>query len=172
LTFNPGADWSIQGSYGYLRHPEPSKPDVSLQRVTGSVARNVALGGGANWATTLLASVNIERDGAATPATLLESNWSIDGHHVRFGRAEYVRKTGEDLVLPSDREATIFNVGLVGLVGLGYVYYFGPLASFSPGVGFRGSLGFADSRLDPFYATQFPLGAMGFLQIRPAPMSM
>jgi hypothetical protein len=142
---------------------------VSVHRATASATHNVALGDGANWATTVLTGVNVEAHGPATPAALLESNWSIDGHHVVFGRAEYVRKIGEDLVLSQERNASIFNVGLLGL---GYVYYFGPIASLSPGLGFRGSLGFADARLDSFYGTQFPLGATIFFQIRPAPMAM
>lgn len=169
FSFNPARDWSLQASYGYLRSPESSQPNASVQRVTGSVAHNAALGDGANVATTFVAGVNVERHGPTTPAALLESNFSIDGHHVVFGRAEYVRKTGEELVLPPERAADIVNVGLLGL---GYVYYFGPFASLSPGVGVRGSVGFADARLEPFYGTQFPLGAMAFVQLRLAPMSM
>lgn len=69
---------------------------------------------------------------------------------------------------PARGQGGLFN----GLLSLGYVLYVGPAASLSPGIGVRGSLGFADSSLDSFYGTQVPVGAMGFVQLRPARMAM
>jgi hypothetical protein len=169
LTWNPNAMWSTQGSYGYLRSPEPSSSGVSVQRVTASVTHNAPLGGAANWAMTLLGAANFESEGPATPAALLESTWSIDGHHVIFGRAEYVRKSGQDLVLPEVLDSEAFNMALLGL---GYAYYFGPIASFEPGIGVRAAIGVTESRLESFYGTQAPVGGIVYVQIRPAPMSM
>jgi hypothetical protein len=87
---------------------------------------------------------------------------------VIFGRAEYVRKTGHDLVLPPELEDSTSGVGLVGF---GYVYHFGPFASLAPGLGVRGSAGLVNDTLEPFYGTRLPLGAMVFVQLRPAAMA-
>jgi hypothetical protein len=169
ITWNSMATWSVQGSYGYLRSPERSQPGVALHRATGSVTYNAALSSSATWATTVVGAANFESKGPATPATLLESTWSIDGHHTLFGRAEYVRKTGHDLVLRETLDTDVFNVALLGL---GYAHYFGPFASLESGIGVRGAIGIAEPRLESFYGTQVPIGGIAFVQLRPAPMSM
>jgi len=169
LTWNPNASWSFQGSYGYLSSPESLEPTLSLHRVTASATYNQRIGNEANWATTFVFGENIASEGPPTPSFLLESNWNIDGHHVVHGRAEYVRKTGHDLVLTPELEDRGFDVGMLAL---GYVYYLGPFASMAPGIGVRGTAGFVEGDLDPFYGTRVPLGAMVFLQLRPAAMSM
>jgi hypothetical protein len=74
----------------------------------------------------------VEGEEAPTHAFLLESSLDVDGHHVVFGCAEYVRKAGHDLVLPEPLEHSVFDVG--SLV-LGYVYNLGPVGPVRPGVG-------------------------------------
>jgi hypothetical protein len=169
LSWNPSDHWNLQVSYGYLSSPEPQATSISVHRMTASVSYDSRLGAAGNWATTFVYGHNIESEGPATPAFLLESNWSPEGHHTLFARAEYVQKTGHDLVLPAELEDTRLNVGLLGL---GYVYYFGPLSAFMPGLGVRGSAGYVDATLEPFYGTRLPLGLMLFAQLRPEPMSM
>ncbi len=169
LTWDPNASWSLQGSYGYLSSPESVDPTLSLHRVTASAVYNQRMGDEANWATTFVFGENIASDGPPTHSFLVESNWNTDGHHVVYGRAEYVRKTGHDLVLPPELEDSGFNVGMLGL---GYVYYLGPFASMAPGIGVRGTAGLVEGALDPFYGTRLPVGAMIFVQLRPAAMPM
>ncbi|MEO8182412.1 MAG: hypothetical protein ABI895_26545 [Deltaproteobacteria bacterium] len=169
LTWNPNASWSLQGSYGYLSSPESLEPTISLHRVTASATYNQRMGDEANWATTFVFGENIASEGPPTHSFLVESNWDIDGHHVVYGRAEYVRKTGHDLVLTPELENRGFNVGMLAL---GYVYYLGPFGSIAPGIGVRGTAGIVEGDLDPFYGTRVPLGAMIFLQLRPAAMSI
>ncbi|MDI1475426.1 hypothetical protein [Polyangium sp. y55x31] len=166
LTWNPNASWSLQASYGFLRSPEPRDPDVSLRRVTASATHNVRQGAKGNLATTFVFGENIPGEGPATPAFLLESTWSFDAHSL-FGRAEYVRKTGHDLVLPSQFDTTSFSTGMLSL---GYLRGFGPFGSLAPGIGVRGSLGFVESGLGSFYGTHHPVGGMVFMQVRPVPM--
>jgi hypothetical protein len=169
LTWNPSESWSLQGSYGYLPSPEPDHTSISLQRTTTSASYNARTGMEGNWASTFVFGLNVESEGPATPSFLLETNWNLDGHHVLYGRAEYVRKTGHDLVLGEELDTTAFDLGAVGL---GYVYYLGPVAALSPGIGVRGTLGLVEGALDGAYGTQFPLGGMLFLQLRPAAMAM
>jgi hypothetical protein len=169
FTWAPGESWSLQASYGYLASPEALEPDLSIHRITASATHNLRLGAQGNLATTLVFGQNIPSEGPATPAFLLESTWSPNPRHSVFGRAEYVRKTGHDLVLPEELEHTAFSTGMLGL---GYVVHLDPVASLVPGVGVRGSLGLVEAALEPFYGTRLPLGAMVFMQLRPAPMSM
>ena len=70
-------------------------------------------------------------------------------------------------MLPEELEDVRFDVAMASM---GYVYYASPLASFTPGLGVRGSAGFVESGLEPFYGTRMPLGAMVFVQVRPAAM--
>ncbi|HWA70736.1 MAG TPA: hypothetical protein VG937_00305 [Polyangiaceae bacterium] len=169
LSFNPDENWSLQGSYGYLSSPEPSEPSLSLHRVTASTTYNRHSGAETNWATTFVVGGNIEQGGSVTPAFLLETNWNLDGHHDLFGRAEYARKTGRDLVLPEQLEPSRFDMATLAL---GYVYYFGHVASFMPGIGARGSINWLDSSLENSYGTRFPMGGMVFAQVLPTAMSM
>lgn len=168
LTWNPTRDLSMQGSYGYLPSSEAEEPTVSLHRVTASATYNMRIDDEANWATTFVFGENITSEGPPTHSLLLESNWNIDGHHVLYGRVEYVRKTGHDLVLSPQLDQTGLDVGMLAL---GYVCYLGPFASMAPGIGVRGTVGVTDARLAPFYGETFPVGAMIFVQLRPAAMS-
>jgi hypothetical protein len=169
LTWNPSDDLSFQGSYGYLASPERQETSISVHRVTASATYNLAMHAKTNWATTFAFGENVESEGPATPSFLLESNCNLDGHSVVFGRVEYVRKTGHDLVLAPELADSVFDVGLLGL---GYAYYFGPFASLAPGLGVRGSAGLVDGSLEPIYGTRVPLGVMVFAQLRPAAMAM
>lgn len=167
LSWNPNEHWNAQMSYGYLRSPERLEPEVSVHRVTASGTYNSRMGEEANWATTLVFGENIEDDGHATGSALLETNWNLDGHHVAFGRVEYVRKTAHDLALPENESRSSFDVALLGL---GYAYYLGPFGALMPAVGARGTVGFVPETLEPVYGSRAPLGAIFFVQLRPRAM--
>lgn len=167
VSWNAGANWNLQGSYGYLASPEPNDTSLSLQRATASATYNLPLADQANWSTTFVFGENMPSHGPATPSLLLESDWNANGHHVVFGRVEYVRKTSHDLVLSGTSEDETYDVGLAGV---GYAYHLGPFASLSPGLGVRGSAGLVDSALEETYGARVPLGVMLFAQLRPAEM--
>jgi hypothetical protein len=169
VSWNPDDSWSLQGSYGYLKSPEARDPKVSLQRLTASATYNRASDHESNWASTLVIGQNIESTGPGTPGALLETSCSINAHHAVFGRAEYVRKTGHDLALDPRLDEVAFNVGEASA---GYVFSFGPFASFAPGIGVVGSVGVVDGRVKAAYGGQFPVGGMIFGQLRPAAMDM
>jgi hypothetical protein len=169
LTWNPGPNWSIQVSIGYLDSPEELEPATSLERVTASALYNRRTGEG-NWAATAVWGRNVPSPGPTTDSLLLESNWNLDGANVLFGRGEIVTKTGLDLGLPVPNQQDTFTVG--SLV-LGYERYLGTgLAGVVPGLGARGALNLVGDSLRPLYGTRVPLGLMIFLQLRPAEMAM
>ncbi|MBZ0274007.1 hypothetical protein K8I61_18355 [bacterium] len=164
VTWNPGESWSLQSSYGYLDSPEALEPDIAVHRVTASAAANYRIGREGNFAATFVFGENASSEGTATPSFLLEATWSAGGRHEMFGRAEYVQKTGHDLVLAERLSETRFSTGQISL---GYVFRFGPFESFDPGIGVRGSLGLVEPDLETYYGSTSPAGAMVFLNLRP-----
>jgi hypothetical protein len=165
LSANPTARVSAQVSYGYLKSPELLEPDVSAHRLTASATYHAPFGSNGFWATTAVFGRNLESEEAPTNAFLLESSLDLDGHHVVFGRAEYVQKAGHDLLLPEPLEHSVFDVG--NLV-LGYVYNLGPFGPVRPGVGVRGSLNLVPGGLASFYGSRTPVGGMVYVRLAPA----
>src|SRR5207237_7797222 len=49
LTVNPGPNWSLQGSYGYIKSPESLRPDEDVRRTTVSAIYNQPRADGGNW---------------------------------------------------------------------------------------------------------------------------
>jgi len=167
LSYNPMRDLSLQVSYGYLKSPEELDPNVSLNRVTASATYNRRLASGGNWATTAGWGRNMPSSGKPTDALLLESNVDLDGANVLFGRAEYVRKTGDDLDVTPAGQA--YNLGAVSF---GYLRNL-PLADafiVAPGVMITTNI--IDGRLENAYHSQTPVGVAAFIRIRPALMKM
>ncbi|PTL81798.1 hypothetical protein [Vitiosangium sp. GDMCC 1.1324] len=162
LSANPTARVSAQVSYGYLKSPEALAPDVSVHRLTASATYHAPFGSSGFWATTAVFGRNVEGEEPPSDSFLLESSLDLDGHHAVFGRAEYVRKTGHDLVLPESLAHSLFGVG--SLV-LGYVYSFGPFGPVRPGVGVRGALNVIPEGLEPFYGSRTPLGGMVYVRL-------
>ena len=165
LSANPTSRVSAQVSYGYLASPEPLEPDVSAHRLTASATYHAPLGARGFWATTAVFGRNVEGEETPTHSFLLESSLDLDGHHTVFGRAEYVRKAGHDLVLPEELEHAVFDVG--GL-GLGYLYNFGALGPVRPGVGVRGAVNWVPGGLESFYGGRTPVGGMVYVRLAPA----
>ena len=167
LSVNPMRDLSLQVSYGYLKSPEQLEPDISVNRVTASATYNRRLASGGNWATTAGWGRNIPSAGKPTDALLLESNLDLDGANVLFGRAEFVRKTGEDLdVAPS---GAVYNVGAISL---GYLHNFKLWDAFIVAPGVMVTTNVIDGRLNSAYHSQTPVGVAAFIRLRPAMMKM
>src|SRR5437660_1625052 len=103
LTVNPGPRWSLSTWYAYLKSPEGLYPDESLHRigVAALTTRPVGTGGGA-WSSALIYGAHAQLGTGRLAATVLvESTLDLDGTNSVFGRVEYVRKSAEDLVIPS-----------------------------------------------------------------------
>ncbi|HEV8336560.1 MAG TPA: hypothetical protein VGR67_09105 [Candidatus Polarisedimenticolia bacterium] len=167
LWFNPSEAWSLQVSYGYLASPEELQPDESLHRFTTSAAYNLPVGPSGVLATTAVMGRNHPSKGPETSSWLLEANYETNGRSVLFGRAEYVEKTGEDLVLSTAFEPEVFKIK--SLVA-GYVFRVTNTPTLVLGLGARASVSFIGSDLEPFYGTRNPSGYMVFLQIHPTAM--
>ena len=53
LSLMPNSNWTMQVSYGFLRHPEASEPDTDIRRATASVQYNKPFDRG-NWASAFI----------------------------------------------------------------------------------------------------------------------
>src|SRR5437879_7678657 len=167
LTVNPGPRWSLSTWYAYLKSPEGLYPDESLHRigVAARTTRPVGTGGG-TWSSALIYGANAQiGTGRLASSVLVESTLDLDGTNSVFGRVEYVRKSAEDLVIPSVPPTTQYAVGALAL---GYLRTVGTAAGLAAGVGVRGSVNFVPSSLNAVYGSRTPVGAAIYLQLRPA----
>ncbi len=167
LSYNPIRDLSLQISYGYLKSPEQLEPNISVNRITASATYDQRLASEGNWATTAGWGRNIDSSGKPTDALLLESNLDLDGTNVLFGRAEYVRKNGEDLEVPD--AGAVYNVGAISF---GYLHKFQLWNALIAAPGVMVTTNFIDGRLESFYHSQTPVGLAVFIRVRPAAMKM
>jgi hypothetical protein len=140
---------------------------VDVDRYTASATHGPLLGETGVWASTLAWGRNVE-EGNGTNALLAESSLDVGGN-VFFGRAEWVEKTGHDLVLPHEFEEKRFGVSQV--MG-GYMRQLAPVAGWVPGIGGRVSVSLVPSELEPFYGERAPVGFAVWLNLRPAAMGM
>jgi hypothetical protein len=169
LSVNPIANLSAQLSYGELRSPEALRPESSVVRLTASVTSNVPLGESGNWAATLVYGQNREEGEATSPSILLESTLELDAHHAPFGRAEWLRKSGHDLVLDPSLDEERFGIASFGL---GYAYHFDAVGGLQPGLGFSFTLDVIDPDLEPVYGHRTVYGFMVFFHLWPERKSM
>ncbi len=166
LTVNPGQRWSVSGWYAYLKSPEELHPDESLHRLGVAALATQAIGSGGTWSSALIYGANNQiGTGRLAPSVLLESTLDLDGTNSLFGRAEYVRKSAQELVITSAPPTTEYDVGALAL---GYLRALGTVAGLTAGVGVRGSINFVPSSLDATYGSGRPVGLAVYLRLRPA----
>jgi hypothetical protein len=168
VTFNPTPSWSFTGGYGYLKSPEALHPTESMHRVTASVLHGMPLGADGQWASAIVYGANTHAGHDRSQSLLAESEGVLDARNTLFGRAEWVQKSAEELVLdtppygfaPDDR----FDVGAVSL---GYIR---ELARFGPGtlgLGVMGTINVVPAALSAAYGSRTPTAAAIFLRVRP-----
>jgi hypothetical protein len=159
VSYNPGADCSLQASYGYLASPEQLEPSVSVRRTTASASYNAHLG--LSWQTTLAWGRNAPSTGAATNGWLLESELRLTVAHTVFARLEHVGK--DELFLP---ESPLFGeTFLINKLSLGYVYDFVHLGALNLGIGGLVSTYSYPATLNPSYSYR-PTSFMVFARAR------
>ena len=187
LTVNPSGNWSLQGSYGYLKSPEGLHPELSLHRTTASILNGRQLGSDGQWSSALIYGANKEAGTTSVSnSVLLESDAQLDRKNTVFGRLEFVQKTAGDLVLAiappvfidpmpgrggaaTAAEDVRYNVGAAAV---GYVREIGKFSGGTIGLGARGAINFVPEALRSTYGTRTPLGTAIFLRFRPNRMNM
>ena len=112
-----------------------------------------------------------DAEGAApTDAYLLEATIELGGHlGTTLIRLEVVEKTGEELALSAGLAEQRF---MVHNLTLGHLHELSPIAGLSLGLGVHFNIGhLPDAALASAYDSAFPIGAYGYVLIRPAPMT-
>ncbi|HEY6208063.1 MAG TPA: hypothetical protein VIW28_03330 [Gemmatimonadales bacterium] len=165
LTVNPGPRWSLSTWYAYLKSPEGLHPDESLHRIGAGALTTQRVGTAGTWSSALIYGANAPiGTGRLAPSVLVESTLDLDGTNSFFGRVEYVRKSAEDLVIPSVPTTTQYNVGALAL---GYLRTVGTVAGLAAGGGVHGSVSFVPSNLSVVYGTRTPAGVAIYLRLQP-----
>jgi hypothetical protein len=166
LTVNSGPRWSVSAWYAYLRSPEALNPDESLHRIGAAALTTQRIGSAGTWSSALIYGVN-DQIGPERPASsiLLESTLDLDRTNSSFfGRAEYVRKSAEELVITPVPATTQYNIGALAV---GYVRTVGAVAGLTPALGVRASLNFVRSNLESAYGSRRPAGMALYIELRP-----
>lgn len=191
ITINPNENWSLSGSYAYLKSPEQLHPEQSVHRMVVSALYGRPFGVTGDWASSLIYGANkYAGEPNLSNSLLAESNLALDQRNTVFGRAEFVQKGPEDLPLSgpiappppivqqasgginvsADQPSSIqYNVGEVTL---GYVRELTSVYGGSLGLGAAGTVNMVPAALNDSYGTRTPLGATIFLRLRPGVMNM
>ena len=163
LTVNPSERWSVSASYGFVAAArsdiEPVHAHGSLHRLGASVAHARVRAGCGSWTSTAVYGMN--RPGGGDPATssvLLESSLGLRDRGSIFGRAEYVQRTSEDLVLTGAIPARVE----VAALSLGLLRELSRSAGHALGLGARATVNVVPPELEPFYGLRTPLGLVVF----------
>jgi hypothetical protein len=170
LSVNPTPHWALSASYGYLKQPEALHPDENQHRLGASILHTVRLGRQGEWASALIYGGNkhVAPTGVAGPwehSVIGESNLQLDAANSVFGRAEYVRKSGEELSLAVPLRDREFDISTLSL---GYVREFAGYRGATFGVGARAAINLIPSVLQSVYGSRTPIGLALFLRVRPS----
>ena len=168
VTFNPTVHWSFTAGYGYLHEPEARQPNLSIHRAAASALYGRKLGGDGQWATTFVWGTNAVSGAALSNSFLVESEAVLNKRSTVFGRAEWVEKSAEDLVL--DVPPTSFSPDRrfgVSTLSLGYVGEIKRWSGATLGLGGMGTVNFVPVALASTYGSRTPLGLWVFVRLRP-----
>jgi len=176
FTANPGAAWSFSAGYGYLKSPEALHPEMSMHRLTASLLNGKRVGADGQVASTLIWGANKHSGEPGLSHSLLaESEAILDRKNTLFGRAEWVQKSAEDLVL--DAGSKDVSSGLTGFPAtrrftvatteIGYIRELMRTHWATVGLGAAGTVNYVPAQLGSYYGSRTPLGLFVFLRLRP-----
>jgi hypothetical protein len=168
LTYDATPHWSLAASYGYLKSPTESAPSVAEHRATLSLSHGVQFGADGQWSTALIWGANGQRGASMSGSVLAESELSLDDRNSFVTRAEYVRKTADDLALdaPPFTLAPAQTFGVYAM-SLGYVREFASWNRGTLGIGLLGTVNAVPMSLRNAYGSTTPVGAVLFVRLRP-----
>ena len=166
ISFNPNKEWAFQFSYGYLKNPEPSEPDLKiLRRMTASAIYNKSFSRDKNWSNSFVWGQNYG-NGERSNAFLFESNYDFKKNSI-FGRAELVEKSGHELALDEIDEHNLYNVGAYSV---GYLREIYNDKNFNIGLGAQLTINNNPPSLVPYYGGTTHSGWQIFMRVRPSAM--
>lgn len=162
VSWNPGDNLSLQGSWGHFEDPEQLEPGVDQKRWSASAlyAREIApgwkLAGTLAWGRKTIDhhGESLKDDAFAAEASLKHGPWTI------FSRGEMTQNRE---LLDIEEHGPAYNVGKVSL---GAIHDFRLAEHFAFGVGGLFAVNFVPDGLEPLYGGNNPIGAMGFVRLK------
>lgn len=166
FSLNPGTQWALSASYGYLASPEELDPSVSQNRIGASVMHVKPTRTGHLSASLVYGANRHSGESRFEHSAVLESNLHA-GKYNFFARASFVQKDPGDLGLTLDNASfDIFSLSGGMLREVGRVGH----ASF--GLGGRVGVSRIPSALESAYGTRTPIGVALYLRVMPAESRM
>lgn len=160
VSWNPTDRLSLQGSWGYFKHPEQLEPDINQKRLSASMLHAGDIAPGWKMAGTLAwgrkTGDHHSDDAFVAEASLKHRKWTL------FSRAEMTEN--RELVEGEDEDQ--HRAYRVGKVGVGAVYDVPIATNLSLGLGGLASLNFVPGGLAHDYGSHHPIGTMAFVRLR------
>jgi hypothetical protein len=168
LSYNPGRNWALQVSHGWIKSPESLHNDENVNRTIASAIYALPLGEEKNINATALWGLNKTKGHDGENAILLEGAYRVKKLSL-YTRYEYVQKAAEELNL---NEAVYGHDAFgVNALSLGINYDILNFSKFRTALGGQVSLYKTAAALDPLYGKN-PVGAQVFIRIYPNLMKM
>ena len=157
VTVNPGRDWSLAGWFGHIAAQSGAHTHDAVDRLGLSLmhARN-------GWSSTLIWGADVDA-GQLRNSVLLESETRLNGRDALFGRAEYVRRTAQDLALVGSVSPELN----IGAVTLGLSRRVARFRAVVLRLTAQGTVRVLPEELSLFYGSRNPLGVAISLNVRP-----
>ena len=166
LSWNPGANWSLQASWTRLESPEQLSPDEDSERLSASVAYARPVGDAGSFAAfaawgrkTGIGPGGVRDHGLN--AWVAEATVKPDDRWTLYGRGEVI-DSDELLPAPGDVHGPVFTVGKIAG---GAIRDFRLAPNLKFGIGAQAARSFTPALLDPAYGGD-RWSAMGFVRLK------
>jgi hypothetical protein len=168
LSFNPGQNWALQVSHGYIKSPEALRPDENVNRNTASATYTTPLASPwfRSWfAATALWGQNKSAGQPPSNSALLEATLKLN-KWAFYARGEWVQKSVEELNLSSEGYGPDDRLFKIGTATVGTAYDLFSFAHLTVAGGGQLSLYKTQHSLRGLYGTT-PLAGELYLHIYP-----
>lgn len=157
VTVNPGRDWSVAGWFGHIAAQSGAHTHDAVDRLGLSLTH-----AGNGWSSTLIWGADVDA-GQLRNSLLLEGEIRLDCRDALFGRAEYVRRTAQDLALVGSVSPELD----IGAVTLGLARRVARFRALVLRLTAQGTVRVLPEELSLFYGSRNPLGVAISLNVRP-----
>ena len=169
LSFNPGINWALQISHGFIKSAEVLHPEEDVQRTTASTIYSRTLDNNSILNATILWGLNKTPGHNGENALLAEISWRLKklALHTRY---EWVEKSSEELNL----DELLYGHGAlfpVNAITIGFNYDLLNIQQTKLAIGAQVSSYYAAARLNSLYGIN-PMAAEIYLRLYPAKMRM
>jgi hypothetical protein len=132
------------------------------------VLHGAKLAANGQWSSAFVWGANKIDGHAVTHSVLAESEAILDASNTLMGRAEWVQKSAEDLVLDLPPTSIVPNhTFAVSALSLGYIREMGRWNGATIGIGAMGTVNLVPDELRRSYGSRTPVGGLLFLRVRP-----